>query len=80
MAIKTALKILVHDDKCTGCACCVDACPIPCYEFDEKKNRPVVITEELCIVCRTCVNVCPTDAIEVILEKSLKDYFESLSK
>lgn len=75
-----ALRIIVHEDKCTRCACCVDGCPTPCYEFDEEKNRPVVTNEELCIVCRTCENLCPTDAIEVVLEKTPEDYFEGSSK
>lgn len=74
------LKIMVHEDKCVGCACCVDACPIPCYEFDEEKKKPVVTpeAEDLCIVCRTCENICPTDAIEVVLEKTLEDYLKNL--
>ncbi|MFC1902890.1 ferredoxin family protein [Chloroflexota bacterium] len=61
--------IIEKDDKrCNRCTICVDACPIPCYVFDEKENIVRIIDEDQCIVCRNCEEECPTSCIDIILE------------
>lgn len=58
-------KIIIDDDKCTGCADCVDACPSEVYEdpIDGKSN---VAQMEECVGCRACESQCPDEAIEVV--------------
>ena len=63
-----SLTIKKDDEKCTRCTICLDACPIPCYDFDEKENTIIIIDEDQCIVCRNCEEECPVSCLEIILE------------
>jgi NAD-dependent dihydropyrimidine dehydrogenase PreA subunit len=58
------VKIVVNNDKCTGCGTCVDTCPVGVYEIREGKSVPVKAEE--CLVCRACEAQCPQGAIQVI--------------
>jgi len=60
------VKILVDNDKCTGCGTCVDTCPVGVYELNNGKSVPVKVEE--CLVCRACEAQCPENAIQVIEE------------
>jgi NAD-dependent dihydropyrimidine dehydrogenase PreA subunit len=60
------VKILVYNDKCTGCGTCVDTCPVGVYELNNEKSVPVKVEE--CLVCRACEVQCPENAIQVIEE------------
>ena len=51
----------VDKDKCTGCAACVDVCPVNAITIEDGK---AVISEE-CIGCRACETQCPTGAISI---------------
>ena len=52
---------LCDKSQCTGCAGCVNACPVQCISLKpDDMGRPVpVIDEKKCISCKKCVSVCP---------------------
>ncbi len=53
----------VSDERCIGCALCVDICPYGALFIDEAEKR-VKVVEALCKGCGTCVATCPTKALE----------------
>ncbi len=59
----------VLDEKCDGCAYCVDPCPfdaITLIEYQDESGRTkkrVVVDETICKGCGTCQATCPKDAI-----------------
>ena len=61
----------VIDDKCDGCAYCVDPCPFKAITLVEYKDaadnvkKKVVVDEALCKGCGTCMATCPKAAIFV---------------
>lgn len=72
------LKIELDDSLCIQCGRCVDACPIPCFTFDEQETRVMVINEDGCLVCRNCEEECPNESIHVQFPyRSTVDYFKS---
>jgi NAD-dependent dihydropyrimidine dehydrogenase PreA subunit len=58
------VRIVIDNDKCTGCGTCVETCPVAVYEIKDKKSVPVKPDE--CLVCRACEVQCPESAIQVI--------------
>jgi ferredoxin len=50
----------VNPEKCTGCECCVEACPT---EAIVMKDGKAVVKEADCVDCGACVNECPSEAI-----------------
>ena len=57
---------LVDDDRCTGCAGCVNACPNDALEMrltTEGFYRPV-LNKKRCILCGLCEKKCPVLAME----------------
>lgn len=70
------LTIDLNAEACTLCGRCVDACPIPCFTFDEEETRVAVINPEGCLVCRNCEEECPKDCISISFPyRSTVDYF-----
>jgi len=61
----------VIEDKCDGCAYCVDPCPynaITLVEYEDDQGRikkRVVIDESICKGCGTCQATCPKGAVFV---------------
>lgn len=51
----------IHEDKCTGCGACVDACPKECVKLLVDKDgffqSNIDLTE--CVSCGLCKKVCP---------------------
>jgi len=58
------VKIVVDNDKCTGCGTCGDTCPVGVFEVKEKKS--IAVKPEECLVCRACEVQCPESAIQVV--------------
>jgi NAD-dependent dihydropyrimidine dehydrogenase PreA subunit len=56
--------INVNFQKCTGCAECVNICPVEVYELGPGgKTNPINAGE--CVGCMSCVEVCPVPCITV---------------
>jgi NAD-dependent dihydropyrimidine dehydrogenase PreA subunit len=58
------VKIIIDNDKCTGCGTCVETCPVDVLEIQNEKSVPVKVEE--CLVCRACEAQCPENAIQII--------------
>ena len=58
-------KIIIDEDKCTGCGDCVDACPSECYSEPANEKANVSAVDE-CVGCKACESQCPEEAIEII--------------
>jgi len=57
------VEVKVDNDKCDGCATCVDVCPVSVFEIKDGKSVPVNVEE--CLICRACEVQCPNNAIEI---------------
>lgn len=60
----------VIEEKCDGCAYCVDPCPFKAiklveYTVDGETKKRVEINEAVCKGCGTCQATCPKDAVFV---------------
>jgi heterodisulfide reductase subunit A len=77
----------LNEDKCDGCAYCVDTCPYKAitlveWEWEGKSKKRVKIDEALCKGCGTCMATCPKDAVHVRhfeLEKLRAEVFAALN-
>ncbi len=66
-------KIYIAEDKCKGCALCVNACPKQLLEIAKEKinkkgHSPAQMKageEEKCIGCAFCATMCPDCVITV---------------
>jgi ferredoxin len=58
-------KVVIDQDKCTGCGLCVGACAASAIELEDKKAR-MVKDFPACISCGDCVAICPEEAIELV--------------
>lgn len=55
------MRIEVDQARCTGCGCCVLACPEGAV--DNLPSFIARIDEDLCTQCLVCVDFCPTRAL-----------------
>ena len=62
--MKRAPVAIVDEERCIGCARCLDACPVDAIVGAQGYMHTVV--EEWCIGCRLCVPPCPVDCIEMV--------------
>jgi len=53
------MTVNVDANKCTGCAICVDICPVDAITIEQV----AVIDHETCIHCGSCVAECPNGAL-----------------
>ncbi len=51
----------VKEDKCKGCAICVNVCPVD--GAIEMVNGKARIDNSICTRCGKCIEACPTEAI-----------------
>lgn len=68
-------KIHVIEERCKGCALCVEFCPCGVLEMSEAFNRkgyhpPLVVEPAACVACQFCEEVCPEFAIYCVLEEA----------
>lgn len=67
--------VVINEDRCKGCALCVDACPKNVLALAERKvnvhGYPYVeaVTADDCIGCASCGIVCPDGCITVYRKK-----------
>lgn len=55
-------KIIIDQEKCTGCGACVALCSVThVYALENKKAK--VLSPSRCWECGQCIAVCPVDAI-----------------
>jgi len=52
----------INAETCTGCATCVDICPVEAIKME---NDKAIIDEDDCVDCGTCVDECPVEAISM---------------
>jgi electron transport complex protein RnfB len=55
---------VVDEERCIGCARCLDACPVDAIVGAQGYMHTVV--EQWCIGCRLCVPPCPVDCIDMV--------------
>ncbi len=60
---KTNVQLEVKQDKCDGCAVCLEE--LSCTAIYTDENGSVRIDPQLCNKCNVCVQVCPEKAIKV---------------
>ncbi|MDY6844865.1 MAG: 4Fe-4S binding protein [Thermodesulfobacteriota bacterium] len=63
-------EIVIAENMCKGCSCCVELCPNDCLVMSDQFNPrgyfyPVFINEDNCTGCAICGLLCPDLAIEV---------------
>lgn len=52
----------VDKETCTGCAACVEICPVEAIKIED---NVAVVDADTCIDCGVCVDSCPTEAISM---------------
>lgn len=58
-----ASRCLHSLDKTSGCAICVDACPVDAIAFEDGEERKLVTHDaETCVKCGLCLRICPVEA------------------
>ena len=64
--------IKIEEEKCTGCANCVNVCLASCFEIKEKKAY--IKNLEECMECAACWYICEQDALIFDWPKNGKGY------
>ncbi|MGD8229970.1 MAG: 4Fe-4S binding protein [Desulfobacteraceae bacterium] len=62
------------EERCKGCALCVEYCPCGVLEMSDAFNRkgyhtPLVVEPSACVACEFCEEVCPEFAIYCTVEQ-----------
>jgi heterodisulfide reductase subunit A len=81
--IKSPAISFAVDEKCDGCAYCIDPCPAKAltlieYMYDGKVKKTVEVNEAICRGCGVCMATCPKEGIFVRHFKP--EYFEEMIK
>lgn len=66
-------KVLVDDEKCMGCECCIQECLVGAIM---KKDR-IMIDSLNCIFCGECIDVCPNNALRMSNDYKLAQLFST---
>lgn len=73
-------KLFYFEDRCIGCATCVDVCPVQAVTLVDSHT---VINRDICNLCGKCVDVCPPMAlgfdsrrmtVREVMDEVLKDW------
>ncbi len=66
IARQIMVKPRAETDKCTGCRCCIENCPVGAISL---KNNLACVDYKKCILCLCCYELCPEKAMD--LKRSL---------
>jgi uncharacterized protein (DUF362 family)/Pyruvate/2-oxoacid:ferredoxin oxidoreductase delta subunit len=58
------LRLVIDEEKCTGCGLCFRSCPVKTIEESGEKYR---VVHEGCVQCMCCHELCPDKAVEIKL-------------
>ena len=61
--LRNISSLAVVNEKCIGCAMCIDVCPHDVFRIEGKRVR--IIDKDACMECGACKRNCPFSAIEV---------------
>lgn len=55
--------VICENEKCTGCAACMNACPTGCISMKQNQYGVLypVIDSQKCISCKKCIRICPSN-------------------
>ncbi len=69
------MKLIQDDDKCTGCAACINICPKDAINMVMREGFYYPqIDEQKCIECDMCKKYCPVSDEYSVMEKELVGY------
>ena len=69
----------INYELCIGCGQCYNFCPHGVYEWDEEKDRPVVVNPYECVIgCVACGRICDQDAISFPKKEEINDLIKRL--
>ena len=57
--------VTVNAETCTGCAACLDSCPVDVFRLDPATGKAVAVYARDCHVCYLCDEDCPTGSIHL---------------
>jgi electron transport complex protein RnfB len=61
---KPALKAVIREAECIGCAKCIQACPVDAIIGSGKVMHTVIA--DICTGCELCIPPCPVDCIDLV--------------
>ncbi len=53
------MAVTIDNEKCTGCAACIDVCPVNAIKIESGK----AVVNGGCIDCGACISQCLVEAI-----------------
>jgi NAD-dependent dihydropyrimidine dehydrogenase PreA subunit len=60
------MKVIIDEEKCTGCGDCHEVCPAEPNVFEvEEDVKAKVVNPDACTDCGACEDECPEEAIEL---------------
>lgn len=61
--LKSVVTLELDQNKCTGCAMCIEVCPHNVLKVENRKAS--IIDRDSCMECGACAKNCPAAAISV---------------